>query len=212
MKLRRNIFVMIAAFSLASCSSNELEYADVEAHEKTEALQEKYVPLIVGSWYKESINDKQRFYEQLTFNADGTLTGMRKWQSRNLVTVDGEERYTDWEDVEQENGSFFGSWKLEWGRDINGEGRYTDWEDVEQENGSFFGSWKLEWGRDINGEGRNEIILYAKYDNLENNFLAYSHNALFNFADNNTLSFKGFVFNNDDKWSVYHRGEAVPGF
>lgn len=76
MKLRRNIFVMIAAFSLASCSSNELEYADVEAHEKTEALQEKYVPLIVGSWYKESINDKQRFYEQLTFNADGTLTGM----------------------------------------------------------------------------------------------------------------------------------------
>ena len=179
MKLRRNIFVMIAAFSLASCSSNELEYADVEAHEKTEALQEKYV--IVGSWYKESINDKQRFYEQLTFNADGTLTGMRKWQSRNLVTVDGEERY-------------------------------TDWEDVEQENGSFSGSWKLEWGRDIKGEGHDEIILYAKYDNLENDFLAYSHNALFNFADNNTLSFKGFVFNNDDKWSVYHRGEAVPGF
>ena len=181
MKLRRNIFVMIAAFSLASCSSNELEYADVEAHEKTEALQEKYVPLIVGSWYKESINDKHRFYEQLTFNADGTLTGVRKLQSRNLVTIDGEKRY-------------------------------TDWEDVEQENGSFSGSWKLEWERDIKGEGHDEIILYAKYDDLENGYLAYSHNVLFNFADDNTLSFKGFVFNNDDKWSVYHRGEAVPGF
>ena len=180
-KLWRNIFVMAAAISLSSCSSSELEYADVEAHEKTVALQEKYVPLIVGSWYKESINDKHRFYEQLTFNADGTLTGMRKWQSRNLVTIDGEERY-------------------------------TDWEDVELENGSFSGSWKLEWERDIKGEGRNEIILYAKYDNVENDFLAYSHNALFNFADDNTLSFKGFVFNNDDKWSVYHRGEAVPGF
>ena len=179
--LWRNIFVMAAAISFASCSSSELEYADAEAHEKTVALQEKYVPLIVGSWYKESINDKHRFYEQLTFNADGTLTGMRKWQSRNLVTVDGEERY-------------------------------TDWEDVEQENGSFSGSWKLEWERDIKGEGHDEIILYAKYDDLENGYLAYSHNVLFNFADDNTLSFKGFVFNNDDKWSVYHRGEAAPGF
>ena len=181
MKLWRNIFVMTAAFSLASCSSSELEYADAEAHEKTEALQEKYVPLIVGSWYKESINDKHRFYEQLTFNADGTLTGMRKLQSRNLVTIDGEKRY-------------------------------TDWEDVEQENGSFSGSWKLEWERDIKGEGHDEIILYAKYDDLENGYLAYSHNVLFNFADDNTLSFKGFVFNNNDKWSVYHRGETAPGF
>ena len=172
---------MTAAFSLASCSSSELEYADAEAHEKTEALQEKYVPLIVGSWYKESINDKHRFYEQLTFNADGTLTGMRKLQSRNLVTIDGEKRY-------------------------------TDWEDVEQENGSFSGSWKLEWERDIKGEGHDEIILYAKYDDLENGYLAYSHNVLFNFADDNTLSFKGFVFNNNDKWSVYHRGETAPGF
>ena len=181
MKHWRNIFVMTAAFSLASCSSSELEYADAEAHEKTEALQEKYVPLIVGSWYKERINDKHRFYEQLTFNADGTLTGVRKLQSRNLVTIDGEKRY-------------------------------TDWEDVEQENGSFSGSWKLEWERDIKGEGHDEIILYAKYDDLENGYLAYSHNVLFNFADDNTLSFKGFVFNNDDKWSVYHRGETAPGF
>jgi hypothetical protein len=181
MKLWRNIFVMTAAISFASCSSSELEYADVEAHEKTVALQEKYVPLIVGSWYKESINDKHRFYEQLTFNADGKLTGVRKLQSRNLVTIDGEKRY-------------------------------TDWEDVEQENGSFSGSWKLEWERDIKGEGHDEIILYAKYDDLENGYLAYSHNVLFNFADDNTLSFKGFVFNNDDKWSVYHRGETAPGF
>ena len=71
-KLWRNIFVMAAAISLSSCSSSELEYADVEAHEKTVALQEKYVPLIVGSWYNESVNDKLHFYEQLTFNADGS--------------------------------------------------------------------------------------------------------------------------------------------
>ena len=35
-----------------------------------------------------------------------------------LVTIDGEERYTDWQDVEGENGTFTGTWQLVWERSI----------------------------------------------------------------------------------------------
>ena len=35
-----------------------------------------------------------------------------------LVTIDGEERYTDWQDVEGENGTFTGTWQLVWERNI----------------------------------------------------------------------------------------------
>ena len=45
------------------------------------------------------------------FQADGILTGMRKWQTRKPVTIDGEQRYTDWEDVEL-SGTFKGTWQL----------------------------------------------------------------------------------------------------
>ena len=40
MKIWRIAFVMLAAFSLASCSSDEPQWADPEAHEKTEQLRE----------------------------------------------------------------------------------------------------------------------------------------------------------------------------
>ena len=101
MKNWRNIFVMCSAvLSFASCSSDEPKYADPEAHEKTVLLNEQYGPLIVGTWHYENISDSQRYFERLTFLADGTLTGMRKWQTRKLVTIDGEQRYTDWENVE----------------------------------------------------------------------------------------------------------------
>ena len=94
MKIWRIIFMMLAAFSLASCGSDEPRYADPEAHEKTEQLNEQYGPLLVGTWHCESISDTQRYFEQLTFNADGTLTGMRKWQFRKFVKIDGETVYT----------------------------------------------------------------------------------------------------------------------
>ena len=113
MKNWRNIFVMCSAvLSFASCSSDEPKYADPEAHEKTVLLNEQYGPLIVGTWHYENISDSQRYFERLTFLADGTLTGMRKWQTRKLVTIDGEQRYTDWENVEPLEGTFSGTWKL----------------------------------------------------------------------------------------------------
>lgn len=102
---------MLAALSLVSCSSDP-ELADPEAHEKTEQLREQYAPFIVGTWHYEKTLEKQRAYEQLTFNADGTLSGRRKWQSRKIVIIDGLERYTDWDDVPNENGSFTGTWSL----------------------------------------------------------------------------------------------------
>ena len=75
-----------------------------------------YGPLLVGTWHLERIGERQRFFERLTFESDGTLTGLRKWQKRNLVIVDGKEALTDWEDIPEENGMFIGTWKLYWER------------------------------------------------------------------------------------------------
>ena len=58
----------------------------------------------------------------MTFKADGTFSGQRKWQARQLVTIGGEEQYTDWEDVPQTNGTFAGTWSLRWERNSNGVG------------------------------------------------------------------------------------------
>ena len=120
MRFWRLIPVIVAAF-LYSCS-NEPDYADPEAHERTLELREQYVPKLIGTWHIERISEKQRFFEQLTFNADGTLTGKRKWQMRQLVTIDGQQRYTDWEGVEDLEGTFTGIWALSWHRDQQGVG------------------------------------------------------------------------------------------
>ena len=111
------------AITLAACSSSEPEYADKEAHEKTEQLRKQYTPLIVGTWHIEQITENHRFFERLTFQADGKMNGIRKWQIRQLVTVEGVQRYTDWENVEYQNGEFFGTWRLQWERDDKGIGQ-----------------------------------------------------------------------------------------
>ena len=102
----------LVALAFASCGSDEPQWADPEAHEKTEQLREQYTPFIVGTWHYEKTIEKQRAFEQLMFNADGTLSGLRKWQSRQVVTIDGKEQYTDWEDVPNMNGTFTGTWNL----------------------------------------------------------------------------------------------------
>ena len=171
---------MLAAFSLASCGSDDPEWADPEAHEKTEQLREQYTPFIVGTWHFEKTIDRQRTFEQLTFNADGTLSGQRKWQSRQVVTIAGEEQY-------------------------------TDWEDVPDMNGTFTGSWKLVWERNISGVGENRLTLFADWDDESNPVIAYSHIALFGYADESTLQFAGY-WKNSDGWTIYARGEAEPDF
>ena len=190
MKIWRIMFMMLAAISLASCSSDEPQWADPEAHEKTEQLRAQYTPLIVGTWHYEKAGEKQRAFEQLTFNADGTLSGRRKWQSRQVVTFGGQEQYTDWEDIPDENGSFTGTWSLVWERNSKGvgENRITliaDWDD-----------------KDRSASGR----LQGK-----NPFIAYSHNPLFGYADATTLQFAG-NWQDSDGWTVYERGEAEPSF
>ena len=138
MKQAKFLFLLIAALAFASCGSDEPRYADPEAHEKTVQLNEQYGPLMVGTWHYENISDTQRYFECLMFQADGILTGMRKWQTRKLVTIDGEQRYTDWEDVEL-SGTFTGTWQL----------RY----------------WSPEGN---SGEMRNCLQLEAKYDEERN--------------------------------------------
>jgi len=113
--------LLVSIIGLAACSS-EPQWADPVAHEKTEQLQKQYGPLMVGTWHYEKIGESQRFFEQLTFKDDGTFTGMRKWQTRQLVTIDGEQRYTDWETLEL-SGTFIGTWSLSYWAPYGGEKR-----------------------------------------------------------------------------------------
>lgn len=170
------------AFALASCGSSEPEWADPEAHEKTELLREQYTPFIVGTWHYENIQEQQRVFELLTFNADGSLRGRRKWQRRQLVTIGGEQRYTDWEDLAPTDGNFSGKWSLLWERNDKGVG----------ENRLFLHAQYDEEG---------EIITY----------LPYSHRALFEGADATTLCFAGW-WPDSEGWTCYQRGEAEPSF
>ena len=183
MKPTKALFLFLAALALTTCSSDP-QWADEEAHEKTEQLRKQYTPIIAGTWHVEYIKDKGRFFERLTFSADGTFTGMRKWQTRKLVTIDGEERYTDWQDFVDYNGKFTGKWKLSWERDKEG------------------------------APGANRLWLSADFDeDHDRTYYAYNLNALFIHADETTLSFtSGYVRNGDNGETVYTRGEAEPSF
>ena len=183
MKTTRTILLFLAAFAMTACSSDP-QWVDEEAHENTEQLRELYTPIIVGTWHVEYIKDKGRFFERLTFSADGTFTGMRKWQTRKLVTIDGKEQYTDWQEKEDYNGTFTGTWKLSWERDKEG------------------------------APGANRLWLSAVFDeNHDRTYYAYDLNALFIHADKTTISFTGgFVPNGDNGESVYTRGDAEPSF
>ena len=113
--------LLLAAVVLASCNSDNEDPLH-EAREKTELLRKEYNEKIVGSWHYEYVHDTQRFYELLTFLPDGTLTGWRIWQTRRSVVIDGQQQYTDWEDLEQLHGTFKGEWSLRWERDSDGNG------------------------------------------------------------------------------------------
>ena len=182
MKHTKLLFLLIAALAFASCGSDEPRYADPEAHEKTVQLNEQYGPLMVGTWHYENISDTQRYFERLTFQADGTLTGMRKWQTRKPVTIDGKEQHTDWEDVEL-SGTFTGTWQL----------RY----------------WSPEGN---SGEKRNCLQLTATYDDAGRDYMAYSNIATFDYADETTLRFEGFYFKDKDGWITFLRGNQEPSF
>ena len=192
MKLWRIAFMMLAAFSLASCGSDEPRYADPEAHEKTVQLNEKYAPLMVATWHYEKIGERHRYFERLTFKDDGTFTGFRKWQCRELVTIDGKEQYTDWQNA----------------------GQPTGWGDEEGPmNGTFTGTWQLRyWNPE--GEGstkRNCLQLEAKYDE-ERKYMAYSYVATFDYADETTLRFQGYYAKDEDGWVNFQRGDAEASF
>lgn len=161
------VVLTLVTLSFASCSSDEPQWADSEAHEKTEQLRSQYTPFIVGTWHIEHIDNKQRIFEQLTFNADGTLIGLRKWQTRQIVTIGGQEQYTDWENLSQPNGRFTGTWSLIWERNEKGMGEnrlllYGDYDET-------------------------DVVTY----------LPYSTRALFDYADATTLRFAGLWQNSD---------------
>ena len=185
MKKLTIITTIIALLALASCGSSEPEWADPEAHEKTEQLRNQYTPLIAGTWHYEHIGDRQRFFERLTFQEDGTLTGYRKWETRSLVTIDGEQRYTDWEAVDELNGTFTGTWSLKWERDAKGVG------------------------------ANRLILYasFDALDNEGNGWMAYSHNVLFDYdSATTTLRIAGLHHQDADGWASYQHGDAGPSF
>ena len=191
MKPTKALFLFLVALALTACSSDP-QWADPEAHEKTEQLRKQYTPIIAGTWHVEYVKDKGRFFERLTFSADGSFTGMRKWQTRKLVTIDGEEQYTDWQNA----------------------GQPTGWGDEEGPmNGTFTGTWQLRyWNPE--GEGstkRNCLQLEAKYDEARN-YMAYSYVATFDYADETTLRFQGYYAKDEDGRVNFLRGDAEPSF
>ena len=191
MKPTKALFLFLVALALTACSSDP-QWADPEAHEKTEQLRKQYTPIIAGTWHVEYVKDKGRFFERLTFSADGTFTGMRKWQTRKLVTIDGEEQYTDWQNA----------------------GQPTGWGDEEGPmNGTFTGTWQLRyWNPE--GEGstkRNCLRLEAHYDN-ERKYMAYSYVATFDYADDTTLRFQGYYAKDEDGMVNFLRGDAEASF
>ena len=173
----------LVVLAFASCGSDEPQWANPEAHEKTVQLNEQYGPLMVGTWHYENISDTQCYFERLTFQADGTLAGMHKWQTRKLVTIDGEQRYTDWENVEPLEGTFSGTWKLSY---YSPEGE--------------------------NGEKHNCLFLNAQYEGANSGHMAYSNIATFDYADETTFRFEGFYFKDKEGWITFLRGEAEPSF
>ena len=110
-------FALLFVLILAACS-NDPSWVDTEAHEKTMQLREQYTPVLTGTWHFEYMSEKQRCYEQLTFGADGSLSGQRKWLTRGVVTIDGKETFTDWEEIE--DAPFTGTWQLQWKRSDDG--------------------------------------------------------------------------------------------
>lgn len=107
---------------------------------------------------------------------------MRKWQTRKVVTIDGEQRYTDWEVVEL-SGTFTGTWQLKY---LSPEGNI--------------------------GEKRSCLQLTATYDDTEREYMAYSSILTFAYADATSLRFQGYYVKDPDGWVNYKRGEAEPGF
>ena len=108
---------------------------------------------------------------------------MRKWQTRKLVTIDGEQIYTDWENVEPLEGTFSGTWKLSY---YSPEG--------------------------VNDEKRNCLFLNAQYEGANSGHMAYSNIATFDYADETTLRFEGFYFKDKDGWITFLRGDQEPSF
>lgn len=191
MKPTKALFLFLVALALTTCSSDP-QWADPEAHEKTEQLRKQYTPIIAGTWHVEYVKDKGRFFERLTFSADGSFTGMRKWQTRKLVTIDGEEQYTDWQNA----------------------GQPTGWGDEEGPmNGTFTGTWQLRyWNPEGEGSTKHNCLrLEAHYDN-ERKYMAYSYVATFDYADETTLRFQGYYAKDEDGRVNFLRGDAEPSF
>ena len=77
-------------------------------------------------------------------------------------------------------------------------------------NVAFFRNSRLEMF--ISCVGENRLYLHAPFDDKTITALPYSNNAMFDYADANTLRFEAFYWQDSDGWTSYERGEAEPSF
>lgn len=180
----KSIFVLaISLIVITACSHDEDDSAYMETQRKTAELREQFASKMVGTWYMEHISDKHKYFELLELKDDGTMTGKRRWLSRDLVKIEGEEKYTDWEEVVEMNGSFVGTWDLRW-------------EDENYSTGNH-----------------NRLFLYANWNQYGGKTsLAYSHNIAFLMTILDELRLYSIPFPDSDGYTTYHRGEKEPSF
>lgn len=182
MKFWSKLLVMGLVLSFTSCGDDEPQPVNTEDNEKTMQLREQYESLVVGTWWYEHVTDNVRFFERLTFGADGTLKGIRTLQTRQLVAVGEEQLYTDWETATLMNGTFTGRWELS----------YCLWQPLLKRNCL--------------------VLVASYDDDENRDYMAYSGSMPFEYANDETLCFGGIFADDELGWSYYHRGEGTPSF
>ena len=90
----------LVAMAFASCCSDEPQWADPEAHEKTEQLRAQYTSYIVGTWHYEKTEEQYTDWEDVP-DMNGTFKGTWKLVWERIMSGVGENRLTilaDWDD------------------------------------------------------------------------------------------------------------------
>ncbi len=107
--MKKEFIICILTAALMAACGLDPEPADPELREASLEVKEKYEPILTGEWYFDTtFSDKLIYKESLKLGADHSFTHSIKFMQRDLVTINGEETYTDWE---IHNDSSAGSWR-----------------------------------------------------------------------------------------------------
>ena len=97
-------------WSLSSCSSDPQIVINDYNSPETKLLQQKYGQLLIGEWSYTQQNETHMSCQKFCFHTDSTAECIYIHKSRELVSVQGEQVYTDW--TPQWNDTIVGNWQL----------------------------------------------------------------------------------------------------